>query len=625
MNVTEIVQRLNARRSGEGWQAKCPAHNDREPSLSIKEGVDGRTLLHCHAGCSTDNVLHSLGLTHRDLFPVSSLNGVRREKPSGNASGNDVKPHVAPFDWQPCVDAFTQKHLERLSQWRGYSREFCSSLHSQKKLVGVHEGCLALPVHDGAGKVVGAHCRTKDGKAWFYSPKGIKAVPLVIGELIAGDPIHVFESQWDAFAYMDKSGEQSGVIITRGASNGRFVGYVAPEGSTVYLWTQQDEPGAKWERDICANVKCAVKRVKIPADQHDLNDWTRAGATADDLVEAIEHAEVIQEAPRPLIEFKRPSELKNFVLPPGIMLIGDCHLVRGSVFVIGGAPGVGKSRASVALAEAGATGHEWFGLTVHRKFKTMVIQTENGLFRLKREFSELDCEALEDYVLICEPPPFGLCFGRDEFKTQLSAAISDFAPDVVIFDPWNAAARDEKAREYLETFDQLRSVLPLGDNAPALGIVAHTRKPKTDERHSGRALLNLLSGSYVLGSVPRTVFVMQTASDDTTDNQVVWTCCKNNDGDLGARSAWERRNGLFTPVLEFDWDVFDTPEKDRRELITEADVRAIFEHGAVTKPEAVKQLESNTGAHRASCYRALNPDGRFAKHLHVEGERIGWK
>ena len=74
-------------------------------------------------------------------------------------------------------------------------------------------------------------------------------------------------------------------------------------------------------------------------------------------------------------------------------------------------------------------------------------------------------------------------------------------------------------------------------DAPALGIVAHTRKPKTDERASGRALLNLLAGSYVLGSVPRTVFVMQAASDDTTDNRIVWTCCKNNDGELGRRSA----------------------------------------------------------------------------------------
>ena len=155
--------------------------------------------------------------------------------------------------------------------------------------------------------------------------------------------------------------------------------------------------------------------------------------------------------------------------------------------------------------------------------------------------------------------------------------------------------------------------------------MAHTRKPKTDERASGRGLLNLLAGSYVLGSVPRSVFVMQAASDETTDNRVAWTCCKNNDGELGVRSAWERRNGLFAPVRDFDWEAFDAPDKDRRELITETDVAAIFEKGTVMKAEAVKQLESNTGAHRASCYRALKPDGRFAQHLCVEGEGISWK
>jgi hypothetical protein len=328
---------------------------------------------------------------------------------------------------------------------------------------------------------------------------------------------------------------------------------------------------------------------------------------------------------KPLIEFRSPFQLKNFVPPPGIVLVGDCHVVKGSVFVVGGAPGVGKSRASVALAEAGATGHEWFGLPVHRKFKTMVVQTENGEFRLKREFEELNCEALEDFVRVCPPPPYGLCFGRNGFREQLAAAITDFAPDVVIYDPWNAAAREQDSREYLDTFDALRSVLPPGDAAPALGIIAHTRKPKHDERASGRALLNLLAGSYVLGSVPRTVFVMQAASDDTTDNRIVWTCCKNNDGELGPRSAWERRNGLFAPVTDFDWDSFDAPEKDKRELITESDVAAIFENGALTKAEAVRQLESNTGAHRTSCYRALKPEGRFAKHFRFEGERMNWK
>jgi hypothetical protein len=331
------------------------------------------------------------------------------------------------------------------------------------------------------------------------------------------------------------------------------------------------------------------------------------------------------DARKALIEFRSPLQLKNFTPPTGIVLVGDCHIVKGSVFVIGGAPGVGKSRASVSLAVAGATCSDWFSLKVHRKLRVMIIQSENGEFRLSKEFAELNCNALEDYVRICPPPPFGICFQREDFRVQLAAAIAEFKPDIVIFDPWNAAARDEKAREYLETFDDLRSVLPLGDDAPALGIVAHTRKPKMDERASGRALLNLLAGSYVLGSVPRTVFVMQAASDETTDNRVVWTCCKNNDGELGARSAWERRNGLFAPVPNFDWEAFDAPEPDKREKITDAHMRKVFENGALTTSEARKLLEDSTGASRSACYYALDPDGRFSKHLNYSEGKLAWK
>src|SRR5438046_10410546 len=127
-------------------------------------------------------------------------------------------------------------------------------------------------------------------------------------------------------------------------------------------------------------------------------------------------------------------------------LVGDCHIVRGSVFVIGGPPGVGKSRASVALAEAGATKNDWFGLPVHRRFKTMIIQSENGPFRLSQEFSELDCETLENFVRVCLPPPFGMCFNREDFRAQLSVEIREFDPDIIIIDPWNAAARDDKER-----------------------------------------------------------------------------------------------------------------------------------------------------------------------------------
>ena len=175
------------------------------------------------------------------------------------------------------------------------------------------------------------------------------------------------------------------------------------------------------------------------------------------------------------------------------------------------------------------------------------------------EFNDLPCEDLNLLIRVCPPPPYGLAFDHLDFRNQLQKAIEDFSPDIVLIDPWNAAARDEKARDYLETFDLIRSVIPAGDTSPALGIVAHTRKPKSDERTSGRGLSNLISGSYVLTSIPRTVFVMQHASDEPEENRIIWTCCKNNDGELGFRSAWERRNGLFVPVADFNFDEFDSP------------------------------------------------------------------
>lgn len=68
MEAREIAQRAGARQSGKSWIARCPAHDDRAPSLSIGEGHDGRVLLRCHAGCAVDAILQSLGLKVADLF-----------------------------------------------------------------------------------------------------------------------------------------------------------------------------------------------------------------------------------------------------------------------------------------------------------------------------------------------------------------------------------------------------------------------------------------------------------------------------------------------------------------------------------------------------------------------------
>jgi len=56
-------------KSGSGWSCRCPAHDDKHPSLSIGIGEEGRVLLNCHAGCETKAIMASLGLEMKDLMP----------------------------------------------------------------------------------------------------------------------------------------------------------------------------------------------------------------------------------------------------------------------------------------------------------------------------------------------------------------------------------------------------------------------------------------------------------------------------------------------------------------------------------------------------------------------------
>ena len=64
-----LLPRLDAvRQRGAGqWTARCPAHEDRSPSLSITEKED-RLLVCCHAGCGAADVMSAVGLTAADLF-----------------------------------------------------------------------------------------------------------------------------------------------------------------------------------------------------------------------------------------------------------------------------------------------------------------------------------------------------------------------------------------------------------------------------------------------------------------------------------------------------------------------------------------------------------------------------
>src|SRR5436305_13991437 len=66
---TVLARLKGVQRSLQGWVACCPAHNDREPSLSIGLGDEGNVLLKCFAGCSLESIVEAMGLTVVELFP----------------------------------------------------------------------------------------------------------------------------------------------------------------------------------------------------------------------------------------------------------------------------------------------------------------------------------------------------------------------------------------------------------------------------------------------------------------------------------------------------------------------------------------------------------------------------
>jgi hypothetical protein len=71
METTTFLSRLQGVRQTrpDQWAALCPAHKDRSPSLSIRATDDGKILFHCFSGCHPGDILESVGLSWRDLYP----------------------------------------------------------------------------------------------------------------------------------------------------------------------------------------------------------------------------------------------------------------------------------------------------------------------------------------------------------------------------------------------------------------------------------------------------------------------------------------------------------------------------------------------------------------------------
>jgi putative DNA primase/helicase len=241
----------DARRTGEGKAiARCPAHEDKTASLAISSGADGRTVMHCHAGCGTTNVLAAVGLSECDLFAD--------ERPAPNARLRIVA---------------TYRYADGA-------------------------GTLRYEIVRFQPKDFRPRRPGPDGK-WIWNLSGVERIPYLLPETLAAPantPIYIVEGERDCDALV-----ALGMVATTnpGGCGSTKLWDTRPfqdpfVGNDVAIIPDADEPGTKHAAHVAeslAKVAKSIKIVRLPVGK-DASDWIEAGGTAEKLRELVQATEV---------------------------------------------------------------------------------------------------------------------------------------------------------------------------------------------------------------------------------------------------------------------------------------------------------------------------------------------
>jgi KaiC/GvpD/RAD55 family RecA-like ATPase len=253
--ASEIAAALFAKKANHGWMAKCPAHKDNTPSLSISEGADGRALVKCFAGCEQSAVLNAL----KDL----GLWGAPSEYSAGTV--RQMAPSSRSQSW---VYKTAQHHRDALKVVRTDS-------------------------HDGKKRF--AQFKV-DGDGWAPG-RGNEAIAPLYHEEWAGEKNRVlFFVEGEKCADAARSLGVLATCIPGGANGWRPEYEHFFKGRRVFILPDNDEPGFKFARQVEAAINAAGSRAKIIelpglGSGEDIADWIKAGGNAEKLKAIVAEAE----------------------------------------------------------------------------------------------------------------------------------------------------------------------------------------------------------------------------------------------------------------------------------------------------------------------------------------------
>jgi hypothetical protein len=237
------------RQRGGYWMARCPAHADREASLSVKRGTEQPVIFYCHAHCERDAILDALGLTLADV--------------------SRPREQQSPDGWTPS---------------------------------GPGTAVATYRYTDAAGKLLFGVCRTADKKFWQWRPDPSKPygrawsvkgrtlvlyrLPRVRAAIDAGEPVYVAEGEKDVGNL-----EAAGVTATcnpMGAGKWRDAYSKALAGAAVVIIADNDKPGFDHARQVAASLQGIATSVRVvrALKGKDASDHLAAGHGIGDFADA---------------------------------------------------------------------------------------------------------------------------------------------------------------------------------------------------------------------------------------------------------------------------------------------------------------------------------------------------
>lgn len=391
------------RPAGAGYEARCPAHEDRRASLSVGPGKDQPVVITCHAGCDRDLILDALGLTWAEVC-IPRQDHDREDRQAGEWTPRG--PAVAVYRY---VDE-QGRHL--FDVCRTADKQF-----PQRR--------------PDPGRTTGWTWKLGDVRRVLYR------LPRIIDAAASGHTIHVVEGEKDVHTL-----EAHGAVATCNPSG---AGKWRPEYSEVLrdadvvVIADRDPAGQAHARQVAAALDgiAATVRIVEPAAGKDATDHLDAGGS---LVEFIETWNSTQ----PTTPDLAPDlwEFLGEVDPPHDWIVPEL-LERGDRLIWTGFEGLGKSmwtRQLAVMTAAGIHVHEW----EHRitPSRVLMIDCENSERVARRKFRPLGRASVDygrrvaDGALRLIHRPEGIDLGQDDDAAWLLERVTAHRPDLLIIGPF---------------------------------------------------------------------------------------------------------------------------------------------------------------------------------------------